>query len=74
MVFGLEFATSSRVHRQYQPIPKEPPAVESEAFARELARVGKVPWTGGNQIVSLENGFFPTDDQGGVRGEAQHHL
>ena len=38
-----------------------PPAVSTRAFARDLAAASGAPWTGGNDIITLENGglYYP---------------
>lgn len=52
---------SSCVAVGFQKVSQTPPPVTTAAFADELARVVKTPWTEGNGIETLENGgrYFP---------------
>ncbi|SKA91845.1 cardiolipin synthase [Prosthecobacter debontii] len=58
----------------FQKVAKAPPPVDTPAFAQELARVVKTPWTEGNAIQTLENGgrYFPAMLQS--MREAQHSI
>lgn len=63
LVFVLPCLTllSSCVAIGYQKVSKTPAPVRSEAFAQELSRIVKTPWTQGNAIQTLENGgsYYP---------------